>query len=224
MYRTELIQAVIDRKKAKSYMEIGVCGGKNFYQVKCDRKVGVDPIPPDKKWVLPLLQKMGDKHHYYQMTSDEFFDGNADAEHFDVVFIDGLHTKEQAWVDFHNAMGVLKENGVIIMHDCNPTDKAMQVVPQKQKRWTGDVWKAWVVIRTMCHDADIAKTLCMQDDYGLGVVFIDGFVSPLDIDWLIIDECNTAMRELTYDYMDGMRNNLLGLVDEKKFLEALKVI
>ena len=58
------------------------------------------------------------------MTSDEFFAKASLPFRFDVVFIDGLHTYEQSRKDAENALGVIVEGGVIIMHDCNPPNAA----------------------------------------------------------------------------------------------------
>lgn len=217
MYRTELIQAVIDKTKAKSYLEIGVCSGKNFRQIKCERKVGVDPIPPNAKNIVPILDV---NVTYHQMTSDRYFELFGKTEQLNVIFIDGLHTKEQVWCDFLNSLLCVTPGSVIIFHDCNPTTKAMQIVPQQQKRWTGDVWKAWVAIRAFIHDLKIGRTVCMQDDYGLGVVFVDNI--PNDVpDYFLVQDSEQLLNSLTYGYLEQNRASLLGLVSGGKFLKIL---
>ena len=67
---------------------------------------------------------------------------------FDIIFIDGLHHYEQVKKDIINSLNCIEENGVIILHDCIPKSYLEQAVPRSQHLWTGDVWKAFVEIRT----------------------------------------------------------------------------
>jgi hypothetical protein len=216
MYRTEVIQRVIDHVKAKSYLEIGVCGGKNFRDIKCDFKVGVDPVPPDKKNVVPYLGV--ENIAYYQATSNCYFEDYSNLFKFDVVFIDGLHTKEQAWKDFLNALTVLNPGGAIIFHDCNPTSEAMQRVPQAQKRWTGDVWKAWVAARSLTPQI---IGCCVEGDYGLGVLIPDFDCNDEITD---IKYCTTGWDALSYRGLVHNYDNWLNLVDDKYFIELLNTV
>jgi tetratricopeptide (TPR) repeat protein len=43
--RHEVIQAVIDCTKAKTYLEIGIDAGESFLNINAERKFGVDPVP-----------------------------------------------------------------------------------------------------------------------------------------------------------------------------------
>ena len=80
------------------------------------------------------------------MTSDEFFKQNE--KRFDLIFIDGLHEANQVFRDVKNSLNYLNENGVILLHDCNPSIEEHQTFPQSldhNKRhlniWLGDTWK-----------------------------------------------------------------------------------
>ena len=60
------------------------------------------------------------------MTSNRFF-SQLDQEkilykniRFDVIFIEGLHLAEQVDRDISNALRYLKDDGFIVLHDCNP--------------------------------------------------------------------------------------------------------
>ena len=59
---------------------------------------------------------------------------------FDLVFIDGLHTYEQVKKDIINSLNCLKENGVVLVHDCMPDCMSKQAVPRYRMTWNGDVW------------------------------------------------------------------------------------
>jgi len=75
--RKFIVQDIIDKKKYKSYLEIGCFDDELFNVVKIEYKVGVDPVTGGT----------------IRLTSDQFF--NSNKENFDCVFIDGLHTYEQ---------------------------------------------------------------------------------------------------------------------------------
>ena len=101
MNRLEVIQAIIDRKKAKTYLEIGVEGGDVFLKVEASQKIAVDPkiLITMKSRFRSILKNFSNIFNkYYEMTSDVFFETKADGfrSGFDVVFIDGLHTYEQS--------------------------------------------------------------------------------------------------------------------------------
>ena len=100
--RFEIIQKIINKKKYENYLEIGCDKNANFSQIEIKNKVGVDPLS-------------GGTH---KMTSDDFFEENNFK--FDCIFIDGLHTYEQAIKDILNSIKFLNNNGIIILHDCLP--------------------------------------------------------------------------------------------------------
>ena len=224
MYRTQVIQNVIDSLKAESYLEIGVCGGKNFKDVRCKLKIGVDPTPPDTKNVSPLLTTRSGVG-YFSMTSDDYFELWA-KQRFDVIFIDGLHTKEQAWKDFLNSLKVLNPGGAIIFHDCNPTTENMQRVPQMQKRWTGDVWKCWTAVDALIEDKSLGKSFCVDGDYGLGVAitrhdFLRNYQSIND-DYM--KGCDNLMQILSYSLLENNRKGYLRLISDDEFMVFCKSI
>ena len=118
------------------------------------------------------------RNKYFRQTSDDFFAGNSglfEKEKIDVVFIDGLHTYQQSLVDVKNCLKHLSDNGVIIMHDCNPTTEAMASssfelfmdTPNRGKAWCGDVWKTIVHMRLAYKDLNV---FVLDTDFGLGVI------------------------------------------------------
>lgn len=152
MMRWDIINKMIDIYGYTSYLEIGVDNRSlNFNKIVCKRKYCVDPNP----------SAMAD----YVVTSDKFFETNKLM--YDIIFIDGLHHEDQVLRDINNASKALNKNGCIVVHDCNPTSEAMQVVPRIQGEWTGDVWRAWVHNRF----TDNKHTYHVIDtDYGVGVI------------------------------------------------------
>jgi SAM-dependent methyltransferase len=151
MNRTDIIQLLIDKINAKSYLEIGVSGGENFQEIKCEKKVGVDPEPTSPATIF--------------LPSDDFFKQNE--ETFDVIFVDGLHHADQVYRDITNSLKVLNEGGYIICHDMNPEKEEHQIIPFQGGTWNGDCWKAFVQLRQEQNDLEMYT---INTDYGCGVI------------------------------------------------------
>lgn len=158
--RLTVVQKIIETKKYKSYLEIGTFHDELFKNIKCDKKVGVDPVSGG------TIRK----------TSDEFFKDNK--EKFDCIFIDGLHYYSQVKRDIENSLKALNTNGIILLHDCLPNNYFEQAVPRCQITWNGDVWKAIVEYRVK----ENIDTYTCYADFGIGVIFNRKNKNPLKID------------------------------------------
>ena len=153
MTRTEIINYLINKIDAKSYLEIGVREPEgNYSKIICENKVAVDPVPLSPGIIA--------------LTSDAFFAQNKDT--FDIIFIDGLHIADQVERDIINSLAVLRPGGYIICRDMNPTEHLMQMVPiQTTGAWTGDCWKAWVKLRS---ERDDLSMYVLDTDFGVGII------------------------------------------------------
>ena len=164
-YRWDLIKYLINKYNYIDYLEIGCDQDQLFSKIDIQNKVGVDPVSGGN------LRK----------TSDEFFKANN--KKFDLVFIDGLHTYEQVKKDIINSLDCLKENGVVLVHDCMPDCMSKQAVPRYRMTWNGDVWKAIVDLR---HNVDLNIYTC-EIDQGIGIIKKEKNTSILKIDKKIKD-------------------------------------
>ena len=164
-YRWDLIKYLINKYNYIDYLEIGCDQDQLFSKVDIQNKVGVDPVSGGN------LRK----------TSDEFFKANN--KKFDLVFIDGLHTYEQVKKDIINSLDCLKENGVVLVHDCMPDCMSKQAVPRYRMTWNGDVWKAIVDLR---HNGDLNIFTC-EIDQGIGIIKKEKNTSILKVDKKIKD-------------------------------------
>jgi len=147
--REEIVQKIIDLKNYKRYLEIGCFKDELFSKIKCDIKIGVDPVSGGT----------------IRETSDNFFN-NYKGDKFDCIFIDGLHKYEQVKRDIFNSLKFLNINGIILLHDCLPSNVYEQAVPRCQHKWNGDVWKAIVELRTLSN----YDTYTCYADHGIGVI------------------------------------------------------
>ena len=121
-----------------NYLEIGVQSkSQNYNKIICPNKTGVDPAV-----VEPGIARM---------TSDAYFnliENNNPLPSFDLIFIDGDHTKEQVKRDFENSLRFLSDTGFIVIHDVLPENEAGTIVPRETKQWWGDVYKWAMTIKT----------------------------------------------------------------------------
>ena len=147
MQRFDIINGLIKKNNYKTYLEIGLDNPNNNYlKIICENKECVDPFNIEdhlNDYDFKLSEnnlKLIDKYLTYKMTSDEFF--NQNVKTYDIIFIDGLHTKEQVGKDIINALKCLNNNGKIVVHDCLPTNEKRQLVPRQTIAWNGNVWQS----------------------------------------------------------------------------------
>ena len=147
-FRWDLIEYLINKYKYSDYLEIGCDQDQLFSKVKIKNKTGVDPTNGGN----------------IRKTSDEFFKENK--KKFDIIFIDGLHTYNQVKKDILNSISCLKDEGIVLVHDCMPDSLSKQAVPRYRMSWNGDVWKAIVDLR----QNEYLEIYTCKIDQGIGVI------------------------------------------------------
>ena len=188
-YRWDLIKYLIDKNGYSDYLEIGCDQDQLFSKIEIKNKIGVDPVSGG------TIRK----------TSDEFFKEND--KKFDIIFIDGLHTYKQVKKDILNSVDCLKENGIILVHDCMPDSLSKQAVPRYRMIWNGDVWKAIVDLR---QDANLEIFTCEMDQ-GIGIIKKDINSSMLEIKKPIV---NLKFKDYFNNYKEYLR--VISLEELKK--------
>lgn len=194
MTRTEIINGLIEKNNYKSYLEIGVNTpaqpGYNWIGVNIPLKHGVDP----------------NVETTYKMTSDEFFEKHI-TQKYDIVFVDGLHLHEQVYRDIINSVNNLNENGVIVVHDCNPVTEITQRRERASDAWHGDVWKAIVQLRIENPELEIYT---VNTDEGCGII------KKGKQELLIVNE-NENYNE--YSFLEKNREKAINLISIEFFKE-----
>ncbi len=151
-----------------TYLEIGVRNpADNFNRIQATTKYSVDPGLEFKENPVDFV-----------LTSDQFFDHLRAGKvlqtniQFDVVFIDGLHTAEQVDRDIKNALEFIKEDGFIVLHDCNPPTEShareehnYEISPAMQN-WNGTTWKGFMKWR----NNSSVYSCTIDTDWGVGII------------------------------------------------------
>lgn len=214
MDRITLINELMAKKKLHNYLEIGVFNGRVFFRVKSTFKIAVDPA-----FAFDSFRKIGKFfinpynlfNQYIEKKSDDFF--AKDAVHLfasrqcNLSLIDGMHEYDFALRDVENTLKYLSDDGVIIMHDCNPVTKEEACTFEEWKgrnfkgQWNGDVWKTIMHLRTFRNDIDVFVLDC---DQGLGIVTKRKPQNRLSYSQ---DDIN----RFTYEDFDKNRSNWLNL-------------
>ena len=227
MNRLQLIQQIIDCNRYNFYLEIGVFEGSCFFQVRCRKKIAVDPefaFSKKEKFRALLKNFSNFSNSFYETTSDAFFQsGVLKTRKLDIVFIDGLHTFKQSLLDVLNSLRFLQPNGFIVLHDCFPPSKASSTpadsfkeaksmnVPGWTGEWCGDVWKTLAYIKIAFPQVELA---CLENDYGLGMVKLkDTRLSSeaLKIDDTIYEKADA----MTYEEMLENKKDLINVISEE---------
>ncbi|MDM7954130.1 MAG: class I SAM-dependent methyltransferase [Cyanobium sp. CZS 25K] len=139
------------------YLEVGVETGQTFFEVSAEFKTAVDPKFLFDRETVPN----GESIELFEITSDSFFcDVKRDFK-YDIVFLDGLHTWDQTYRDFCNALLLTHERSIILLDDIFPTDvfscnrDQLEAVMMRQfmtndpsPAWHGDTYKVIPLIRT----------------------------------------------------------------------------
>jgi len=147
---SRLINEIIVAKQfTGKYLEIGVERGFTFESVILKDKTAVDPRMLFSKLIKSSRIKL------FEVYSDEYFRiKNQDNLTFDLVYLDGLHTFEQTYLDLLNSFKCLNHNSVVVIDDTVPCDIFSSYPNQKQAfelreaagfendgSWHGDTFK-----------------------------------------------------------------------------------
>lgn len=190
-YRYDIINYFISKYKYKKYLEIGVAKGENIKQIKAETIVGVDPN----------IEATGVVTHV--MTSDDFFSQNKDI--FDIIFIDGLHHDFQVDKDIINSLKFIQQDGVIILHDCNPPTREHATDDWILSDWNGTVWKS--IVKQRCTNKNISINV-VNIDWGCGIIK-KGHQEIYTKE--SIDTC------LSWEYFSKNKNEILNLITTSEF-------
>ena len=191
--RTEIINfLLLQSKNITNYLEIGVRNpDDNFNLINADKKYSVDPGVEFKS--NPVDFKMTSDVFFKKLSNNEILNNEIK---FDVIFIDGLHLAEQVDKDIINALKFIKDDGFIVLHDCNPPsewharENYQYIHTPAYEFWNGTTWKAFLKWRFN----STVNSCCVNSDWGVGVISknheIGKSIEPVNLffEFKILDE------------------------------------
>ncbi|CAN5305557.1 class I SAM-dependent methyltransferase [soil metagenome] len=218
MNRLDVIEALMHKKGLKNYLEIGVENGHIFFRIKSTFKVAVDPkfiFDASRRFGKSILNLYNLNNQYFEKTSDDFFEQDAQqvfaSKKLQLALVDGMHEYHFALRDVENTLRYMADDGVIIMHDCNPQTigAAGRFENWEVGEWNGDVWKTIIHLRSQRPDLNVFVLDC---DQGLGIITRKKPESTLNFTL-------TQIEELTYDDLVQNRTEWLNLKPEGYFYD-----
>ena len=120
----EVIEFFVRLLRPKNFIEMGTQFGETAVKILPlipEHYYGVDIIKQDN---MKYLDKKHDNLHFFEMSTDAFFETSFDARFFDMAFIDASHDYEQTYRDFLNIKNFIVPDGIIFFHDTYPATMA----------------------------------------------------------------------------------------------------
>jgi len=191
--RWHIINALIKARNYETYLELGATGRVDNPQHNYDQIEVLHKTSVDKKGRVN-----------FRMTTDEFFRQITAYHLYDIIFIDAQHWKECVDRDIANSLEHLKQDGVIVVHDCNPLD-SRATVETIAGGWNGDVWKSIVELR------------CTRNHLEIYTVDADWGCAVIQRGWQEMYEEAPVSKCLTWYYFIHHRTELLNLISFEEF-------
>lgn len=210
-YRYDIINHLIKLRGYKRYLEVGVNDGSCFTKIECKHKDAVDPGAEGGE--SELIN--------YPITSDEFFHNVAPYTlPYDIIFVDGLHTKEQVDKDIRNSLKNLNFNGALVLHDTHPwheheTRPYEQFLAEGRDNtergwWVGTTWQSVVRLRSENPFVKVKTVMIREhvDDADVSILEPTCERQPL---------LEKHKEMYNYSYFAENKQNLLNLISAKDF-------
>ena len=208
-YYTDVLSAIHNTLKPRTYLEIGVNRGKSLRLAHpSTRAVGVDPFPKIEFELPPTTT-------VHAMTSDDYFDrrdvrADLGGEPIELGFIDGLHHFEAALRDFINVERHATPDSTVLVHDWYPLNRtsAARDWDDEDGFFSGDVWRLALVLKK--YRPDLAVATIATAPTGLGVI------KRLDPGSTVLQENYDAIvaefMALDYSVLDDDKPGMLNLI------------
>jgi hypothetical protein len=138
---------------------------------------------------------------------------------YDSIFVDPYHSYTCSHVDISGAFALLEPGGVMVVHDCGPTDPEMLCPEYKDGFWCGVTYAAFIDFTLGRRDLSYYTVDC---DFGCGVIYKQRILLPypsteewsrLLFGWDIARQDDDARTKF---YLDN-RAALLNLISEDEF-------
>jgi hypothetical protein len=141
---------------------------------------------------------------------------------YDSIFVDSFHTYKCSHTDLSGAFALLKPSGVMVVHDCGPTDPDIAGPKFRKGNWCGVTHAAFIDFVLGRSGLSYYTVDC---DYGCGVIHKHPGMSPIrarsggGFDQLLFRWDSARHQNKTrFQFYQRHRTELLNLVSEADFL------
>jgi tetratricopeptide (TPR) repeat protein len=203
----QVLRGLHGRLKPRVYLEIGIETGASLALARPPTiALGIDPAPR-------ISFDFTADTRVFETTSETFF-----AEHdvraltglpgFDLAFIDGLHTFDQALRDFTDIERLALPGSVVLVHDCMPLSAPTATREQHTRFWSGDTWKLVPLLKRHRPDLTVRTIACPPT----GLAVITG-LDPRST--VLVDDRAALVAEfidLPFEYLDDDRDSKLNVI------------
>ena len=137
LWHERLIELVVANMRPSLSLEIGIAEGRvsRILAKHSVAAIGIDldPIAIDRvKGLSNFSAYLGDSHLILNHLRLDF------ADQVSLAFIDGNHIAEHAFEDFKLVLPLMKNEGLILMHDTWPRDVTFT---SEANEWCGSAWR-----------------------------------------------------------------------------------
>jgi hypothetical protein len=142
-------------------------------------------------------------------------------ERFDLVFIDPWHSYESSLRDIVFGLQLIKADGVVLIHDCNPPNPTCAQLEVSPVEWCGVTFAAYLDVVPFTGGI---HNVTVDSDYGCGVISKDHRLANLadsEPDAALAKQWQTLDLSRKYSFFDENRFRLLRLISTHEFRRRL---
>ena len=125
---------------------------------------------------------------------------------FDIIFFDPAHVRPLVDTTLKLLPRLLARDGLLVVHDCNPSDPELVGPNPRPGAWFGDTYKAFANF----HLHNPGRSITVDEDFGVGIILN----RDLNLDYS--DEFDVA-----YEVFSSDRTKHNGLINHKEFQARL---
>lgn len=231
MFKTAIINALAATFGLRRYLEVCTpTTGVHYHEIDrsnldtCHRLMYRCPKDFDDGLQIDFRTQMEDSSELIDVMTTVLSPSN----YYDLIFVDPYHNHECGSIDLFGAFSLLAPHGVMVVHDCSPTDP-MTVGPEFQEgAWCGVTYQAFL---EFVWSSEIAGYCTVNSDYGCGVVFnkearfLPNIVlgqpsTKLKYQWVK----NRVSDPFRFKFFEANRSSLLNLIAPDAFQDALRAL
>ncbi len=143
-------------------------------------------------------------------------------QRFDLVFVDSWHAYETSLRDLVFGLQLIKQNGLLLVHDCSPPTPESAEPENRPGEWCGVTYAAFLDLVLPAENLPYAT---VDSDYGCAMISKHPRLSSLvggPPDAELVSQWHSLDLNSKYPFFDSHRKELLRLISVDEFRHHLK--